>query len=294
MKTGRRFICILLILLLLMPLSVFAAQSDAEAYAEIFKSGTPEQQIQAFLDDPRMFVSVMATEKYGRMIDAIDNLVCPDADVDFDQWQTLLLNVAQENELSQAERRVVRWMLDELGVAFDMWTADIDYDELFGRCAEMDGALPAYYSVELEEVFEKDPYRFLQEMSESDADPGQLSRILMDHIYHCNSDRQETFALLQEMERSGKLNDAQRQMWLQLWRAEGELIGYYGLPFDMEPSAPTEEAPPETTEPEPPAEPTEPAQTEPVKQNDGWLACLILVVVLLAIAIPVALRRKKQ
>lgn len=299
MKRYQILTCILVVIMLLMPLSVSAAQSDADAYAELFKSGTDEQILQAFEDDPHMFVSVLSEEKYGRMIEATYAFTNADADIDRERYQELLLKVAQENELNQAERRTVRWTLDALGAEFDMWAVEIDYTELFGRCAEMDGALPAYYAVELEEVFWKDPYRFLQEMAESDVELSRLSEILMNQIYHGNSDRQETLSFLQEMERSGKLTDAQRQMWLELWRAEGVLIGYYGLPFDMGSTTQIEALPTEATEPEASGvihtdtTLTAPTPTELTNATPWWYIALGVLFALVAIILSVYLRRKK-
>lgn len=288
MKHVKGFMCILLVLFLLMPLSVAAAETDRDSYSALFKTGTHAQWKQAFLDDPLLFVSTLSEEEYGRMISVVTFTFEPeDVEKNGAQYKQTLLTLAQQNKLDQAERRVVRWLLDVLGAEYDMWTADIDYGELFSRCAEMDGALPAYYSEELEEVFGQDPYRFLQEMSESSADLDRLSWILMDHIYHCNSDRQETATLLQDMKRSEKLTDAQKQMLRKLWQAEGELIGEYGLPLDVEPATEPEESPTDATEPK------VLAQTEPDEQKDWLLPCVGIGILLAAIIGFACLRRRK-
>lgn len=299
MKQDRRFVCVLLILILilLMPLSVAAAERDQNVYSELFKNGTHEEWKQAFLDDPRLFVSVLSEEKYGVMTDvAIFTFTPEDVEKNGDRYRQILLTLAQQNKLNQAERRVVRWMLNVLGAEYDMWTEAVDYRELFSRCAEMDGALPSYYSEELEEVFRMDPYRFLQEMADSDVDKEHLATILMDRIYHCNHERQKTEALLRSMKQSGKLNDAQLQMIRKLWQAEGELIGEYGLPLDIEPST-QPESPTDTTEPT--AVPTdatapkEPARKEANERIDWFLPSLGIGILLITAIVIIYIRRKK-
>ena len=180
-------------------------------------------------------------------------------------------------------------MLDKLGVEYDMWTADVDYRELFSRCAEMDGALPAYYVEELKEVFLRNPYRFLQEMSDSDADLERLSTILMDRIYYGNYDRQEIEKLLQGMENSGKLNDAQLQMLQQLRSAVDGLIELYG-PLPERPSGEPDMQPTEI--PTDPTDLTEPAPNEPDKKT-GLLPCVGIGVLLIAVIVVVCIRRRK-
>ena len=277
----------MLVAFLLMPLSVAAEEIDQKDYSDLFKNGTHEEWKNAFLEDPRSFVSALSKEKYGRMITVVNWAIYPeDAEKNGDTYKQILLTLAQQNELNQAERRVVRWMLDRFGAEYDMWTEDVDYRELLSRCAEMDGALPAYYAEELKEVFFMDPYRFLQEMSDSDADLERLSTILMDRIYYGNYDRQEVDEFLQDMESSGKLNDAQLQMLQQLWDAVDYLIDLYG-PL---PERPTEE--PDIQPTEIPTDPTEPAPKEPDKKI--WiLPCVGIGVLLIAVIVVVCIRRRK-
>lgn len=280
----------MLVAISLMPLSVAAEEIDQQDYSDLFRNGTHEEWKNAFLEDPRSFVSALSKEKYGRMITVVSGSFYPeDAEENGDTYRQILLTLAQQNELNQAERRVVRWMLDRFGAGYDMWTEDVDYRELFSRCAEMDGALPAYYAEELKEVFFMDPYRFLQEMSVSDADLERLSTILMDRIYYGNYDRQEVDELLQGIENSGKLNDAQLQMLQQLWDAVDYLIDLYG-PL---PERPSDEPDIQPTEiPTDPTESTEPAPKEPDKKI--WLLpCVGIGVLLIAVIVVVCIRRRK-
>lgn len=277
----------LLVVILLVPLSVAAEAIDQQAYSDLFRNGTSEEWKKAFTEDPRLFVSALSEEKYGIMITVISAAFVPeDVEKNGDTYKQTLLTLAQQNVLNQAERRVVRWMLDKFGAEYDMWTEDVDYRELFSRCAEMDGALPAYYAEELKEVFLRDPYCFLQEMSDSDADPERLSTILMDRIYYGNYDRQEIEELLQDMESSGKLNDAQLQMLQQLRSAVDGLIDLYG-PLPERPSGEPDIPPTETT-----TNPTEPVQKEPDKKI--WLLpCVGIGVLLIAVIVVVYIRRRK-
>lgn len=287
MQLFRRFLCVLLVAFLLMPLSVAAEENDQKDYSDLFKNGTHEEWKNAFLEDPRSFVSALSEEKYGRMITVVGWALYPeDAEKNGDTYRQILLTLAQQNELNQAERRVVKWMLYyRLGTEYDMWTEDVDYGELFSRCAEMDGALPAYYAEELKEVFLREPYRFLQEMSDSDADPERLSTILMDRIYYGNYDRQEIEELLQGMENSGKLNDAQFQMLQQLRNAVDGLIDLYG-PLPERPSGEPDVQPPEI-----PTDPTDPAPKEPDKKI--WLLpCVGIGALMIAVIGVVCIRRR--
>ena len=208
-----------------------------------------------------------------------------DGEKNGDTYKQTLLTMAKENELNQAERRVVKWMLQEFGTEYDMWSEAVDYQELFSRCAETDGALAYFYAEELEIVFFRNPYRFLQEMSDSDADLKHLPQLLMEEIYYWNYDRQEIEDLLQGMENSGKLNDAQRQMIQQLWDGVDALIDGYG-PLPERSSSELETQPTET--------PTEPAPEKPDEEN-GILIYVGIGVLLTAVIVVtvVAIRRKK-
>ena len=296
MHRFRKILCVLLVAILLMPLSVAAETTDQKDYPDLFLNGTRGELITAFLQDPRSFVSALSKEKYGRMITVVSWVFDPyEAEKNGDTYRQILLTLAQENELNQAERRVVRWMLDRFDTPYYMWTAELDYRELFSRCAEMDGALPAYYAKELREVFFMDPYRFLQEMSDSNANLERLSEILMDRIYYGNYDRQEVDKLLQSMENSGKLNDAQLQMLQKLWDAVDYLIDLYGpLPERPveEPDVPQTDPPTEPTEPTKPTKPTEPAPKEPDKKIWLW-TCVGIGVLLIAVIVVVYIRRRK-
>ncbi len=284
MQLFRRFLCVLLVAFLLMPLSVAAEENDQKDYSDLFKNGTHEEWKNAFLEDPRSFVSALSEEKYGRMITVVGWALYPeDVEKNGDTYKQTLLTLVQQNVLNQAERRVIRWMLDKFGTEYDMWTEDVDYRELFSRCAEMDGALPAYYAEELKEVFLRDPYRFLQEMSDSDADLERLSTILMDRIYYGNYDRQEIEELLQGMENSGKLNDAQLQMLQQLRNAVDGLIALYG-PLPERSSGESDIQQSEIS--------TEPAPKEPDK-NIWLLPCVGIGVLLIAVIVVVCIRRRK-
>lgn len=277
----------MLVAILLMPLSVAGEAIDQQAYSDLFRNGTHEEWKKAFTEDPRLFISALSEEKYGRMISVVTFTFEPeDVKKNGDNYKQPLLTLAQQNELSQAERRVVRWMLDQLGTEHDMWTEDVDYRELFSRCAEMDGALPAYYAEELKEVFLRDPYRFLQEMSDSDADPEHLSTILMDRIYYGNYDRQEIEELLQDMESSGTLNDAQLQMLQQLRNAVDGLIELYG------PLPERSSDDPDTQQTEIPTDATEPAPKEPDKKS-FLLPYVGIGILLIAVIVVVCTRRRK-
>lgn len=287
MQLCRRFLCALLVAFLFMPFSVAAEEIDQQAYSELFRNGTGDEWKKVFMEDPRLFVSALSEEKYGKIITVISAAFVPeDVKKNGDNYKQTLLTLAQQNELNQAERRVVRWMLKVFDTEYDMWTEDVDYRELFSRCAEMDGALPAYYAEELEEVFLRDTYRFLQEMSNSDADLERLSTILMDRIYYGNYDRQEIEELLQDMESSGKLNDAQVQMLQQLRNAVDGLIDLYG-PL---PERPKGESDMPLTEP--PTDPTEPVPKEPDKKI--WLLPYVAIgVLLIAVIVVVYIQRRK-
>ncbi len=287
MQLFRRFLCVLLVVILLVPLSVAAEENDQQAYSDLFKNGTREGWKKAFTDDPRLFVSALSEEEYGRMITVVSAAFTPeDVEINGDIYKQTLLMLAQQNVLTQAERRVVRWMLDKFGTEYDMWTEDVDYRELFSRCAEMDGALPAYYAEELKEVFLKDPYRFLQEMSVSDADLERLSTILMNRIYYGNYDRQEVEELLQDMESGGELNDSQLQMLQQLRNAVDGLIDLYGPlpePPSSEPDIPSIETP---------TDPPEPTPKEPDKEI-WFLPCVGIGVLLIVVIVVVYIRRRE-
>ena len=302
MQLFRKFLCVLLVAFLLMPLSVTAEEIDQKDYSDLFKNGTHEEWKNAFLEDPRSFVSALSKEKYGRMITVVNWAIYhEDAEKNGATYRQILLTLAQQNELNQAERRVVRWMLDRFGAEYYMWTEDVDYRELFSRCAEMDGGLPRYYAEELREIFLRDPYRFLQEMSDSDADLERLSTTLMDRIYYGNYDRQEIEKLLQGIENSGKLNDAQLQMLQQLWDAVDILIDWFGPLRERpteEPDIQPTEIPTDPTDPTDPTEstestdPTEPAPKEPDKKI--WiLPCVGIGVLLIAVIVVVCIRRRK-
>ena len=287
MKLFRRFLCVLLVAFLLMPLSVAAEVIDQQAYSDLFRNGTREEWKKAFTENPRLFISALSEEKYGRMITVVGGIFVPeDVEKNGDTYKQTMLTLVQQNGLNQAEKRVIRWMLDKFGTEYDMWTEDVDYRELFSRCAEMDGALPAYYAEELKEVFLRDPYRFLQEMSDSDADLEHLSTILMDRIYYGNYDRQEIEKLLQGMENSGKLNDAQLQMLQQLRNAVDGLIDLYG-PLQERPSGEPDIQPTEI-----PTDPTEPAPKEP-DEKIWLLPCVGIGALLIAVIVFVCIRRRK-
>lgn len=278
MQPVRRFLCALFVVILLVPLSVVAVAADQQAYSDLFRSGTSEEWKKAFTVDPHLFVSALSEEKYSKLITVINTAFVPeDVKKNGDTYKQTLLTLARQNELNQAERRVVRWMLDKFGTEYDMWTEDVDYRELFSRCAEMDGALPAYFAAELKVVFLRDPYRFLQEMSVSDADLECLSTILMDRIYYGNYDRQEIEKLLQGMENSGKLNDLQLQMLQQLRSAVDGLINLYG-PLPERPSGEEDISPTET--------PTEPVPKE-LDKKIWLLPCVGIGVLLIAVIVVV-------
>ena len=290
MQLLRRFLCVLLVAFLLMPLSVAAEANDRQSYSdlfnEVYSEGRREKWKKAFTDDPRLFVSVLSEEKYS-IIGTVTSWTFDSKDVEKngDTYKQTLLTMAKENELNQAERRVVKWMLQKFGTEYDMWSEAVDYQELFSRCAETDGALAYFYAEELEIVFFRNPYRFLQEMSDSDADLKHLPQLLMEEIYYWNYDRQEIEDLLQGMENSGKLNDAQRQMIQQLWDGVDALIDGYG-PLPERSSSELETQPTET--------PTEPAPEKPDEEN-GILIYVGIGVLLTAVIVVtvVAIRRKK-
>lgn len=286
MQLCRKFLCILIAAFLIIPFSVAAEEVDHQAYSDLFRSGTHEEWNNAFKENPRLFISALSEEEYGRMISVVTfTFAHEDMNKNGDNYRQTLLLLAQQNELNQAERRVVRWMLNTLGMEYDMWAKEVDFRELFSRCAEMDGALPAYYSEELKEVFLMDPYRFLQEMSDSDADPEHLATLLMDRIYYGNYDWRETEELLQGLESSGKLNDAQLQMLQQLRRAVDGLIELYGpLPEQALDNQNTQQA-------EIPTDTTEPAPKQPT--NSVWLLPSIAIL-LIAVILVVCIQRKKH
>ena len=67
MQLFRRFLCVLLVVFLLMPLSVAAEENNQQVYSDLFLNGTYEEWKKAFTEDPHSFVSALSEEEYGRI-----------------------------------------------------------------------------------------------------------------------------------------------------------------------------------------------------------------------------------
>ena len=121
-RLTSRVITVILLLLMMttMALPVGAAKLTDEEYAELFSpvygplgDDYADAKLEAaFIEDPLGFVRALSREKYSDMFSVIDGRMGDwGSDPEKRDLRDALLQVAYGEKLTQAERRVVRWML---------------------------------------------------------------------------------------------------------------------------------------------------------------------------------------
>lgn len=162
-------------------LSAHAAKLTDAEYADLFKraSGPPVEGItaeleNAFIADPLGFIKALSKENYGTMYSTIRNSV---GGVDWandpnrTEHRDALLSIAGAGNLTQPQRRVVKWLLiyTDLAKDYEIFTNEIDYSELFSHVLRADGMLANTIQAEIMTVFHRDDIVFLRALAlESD------------------------------------------------------------------------------------------------------------------------------
>ena len=158
-------------------LSAHAAKLTDAEYADLFKraSGPPVEGItaeleNAFIADPLGFIKALSKENYGTMYSTIRNGM---GGVDWandpnrTEHRDALLSVAGAGNLTQPQRRVVKWLLiyTDLAKDYKIFTDEIDYPELFSHVLSSDATITNAIDAETTAAFDRDAITFLRALA---------------------------------------------------------------------------------------------------------------------------------
>jgi hypothetical protein len=221
---------LLAVLVCSLMLPVHAAKlSDAE-YADLFKrasgpsvEGITAELENAFIADPLGFVKALAMENYSTMYFTILHGM-GDADWSNDpnraEHRQALLTVAGAGDLSQSQRRVVKWLLTytDISTDYEIFIAEIDYPELFSHMLRADGMISTNIEAEIMTAFDKGGITFLRALAlESSQVCGRVTEALARTHYFENNNRGKIGDTMKFLEECDGLSKAEQQMIADFW-----------------------------------------------------------------------------
>ena len=265
MKNLSRITALFLLIAVLASSFVLSAHAtkltDAE-YAALFKraSGPPVEGItaeleNAFIADPLGFIKALSKENYNTLYYTIRNSM---GGVDWandpnrTEHRDALLSVAGAGNLTQPQRRVVKWLLiyTDLAKDYEIFTNEIDYSELFSHVLRADGMLANTIQAEIMTVFHRDDIVFLRALAlESDQVRSRVIDTLATTHYFEFNNRGIIGDAMKSLEECDDLSKAEQQMIADFWAQ-----------IDMWENPPPTTLPPIPTPP-PPTQPTTQALT---------------------------------
>ena len=243
-------------------LSAHAAKLTDAEYADLFKraSGPPVEGItaeleNAFIADPLGFIKALSKENYGTMYSTIRNSM---GGVDWandpnrTEHRDALLSVAGAGNLTQPQRRVVKWLLiyTDLAKDYKIFTDEIDYPELFSHVLSSDATITNAIDAEIMAAFDRDGITFLRALAlESSQIRSRVTDTLAITHYFENNNH-------------GKIGEAMKFLegCDDLGKAEQQIITDFWAQIDMWENPPPTTLPPIPTPP-PPTQPTTQALT---------------------------------
>jgi hypothetical protein len=226
---------------------VDAAGLSASEYHELFTGvyveGIPEKLKSIFLAAPYDFVQALAREQFEYLQYTLGKMRQEDwsTDPEYATCREALLQIAENQELSQSERRVVKYMLRKYNLAEDylVYTDRIDYVELFSHKTVWDTNELFDYSTEVFEVFDRDATAFIKALAQEDEAfrDTVLFELMCQHYYHNYNGRDAVENALNEAQNSGKLNSEELQIIADFWAFVDAYIDKYG-PLPPPPTTP--------------------------------------------------------
>ena len=163
-------------------LSAHAAKLTDAEYADLFKraSGPPVEGItaeleNAFIADPLGFIKALSKENYGTMYSTIRNGM---GGVDWandpnrTEHRDALLSIAGAGNLTQPQRRVVKWLLiyTDLAKDYEIFTDEIDYPELFSHVLFSNEMIFSNVLEEIVSALDRNPKKFLEALALENED----------------------------------------------------------------------------------------------------------------------------
>ena len=211
-------------------LSAHAAKMTDAEYADLFKraSGPPVEGItaeleNAFIADPLGFIKALSKENYGTMYSTIRNSM---GGVDWandpnrTEHRDALLSIAGAGNLTQPQRRVVKWLLiyTDLAKDYEIFTDEIDYPELFSHVLSSDATITTAIDAEIMAAFDRDGITFLRVLAlESSQIRSRVTDTLAITHYFENNNRGKIGEAMKFLEGCDDLSKAEQQIITDFW-----------------------------------------------------------------------------
>lgn len=238
-KQIRRVLAVLLAIAALaaVVVPVHALKLTDKEYAELFEpvygplgDDYADKRLEAaFLEDPLGFVQALAKEKYSNMFSVIDGRMGNwSTDPQKSDLRHALLQVAYGEKLTQAERRVVRWMLlcTKVMEDYPLYTGEIDHQELFSHILTGEHA---GLTDEIRLAFDHDPKAFIKALAKESTRVKEsvLLDLALEH-YYLNPYRAAVKQAMDLLQEGGYLNAAELQIITEFWAFVDYVTGSQG------------------------------------------------------------------